>query len=259
MRASVSPSVSAAVQRGQRALTGRERTSGLRIRSSPRLAAMAVAGRSRGSFMTSRPREGASSAELPQRKKGREDERYEHREGGREQVDVARWLHRRSRPRDGLGPASHRRLRGAGRCRGDRGGHRRDARRPADLGRRRRGWRPTSPAARTTPSRDPCSSSPIGRRTRRTRASRSSPVTSGKRSPRRWTLRAARTWRSSAPTWPASACGEGSSTRSWCIVLPVLLGDGIRFSPPGLPMIALEPISSTRSRDATILRFRVRT
>ena len=42
-------------------------------------------------------------------------------------------------------------------------------------------------------------------------------------------------------------------------VLPVLLGDGIRFSPPGLTRIALEPISSTRSRDATILRFRVRT
>jgi hypothetical protein len=42
-------------------------------------------------------------------------------------------------------------------------------------------------------------------------------------------------------------------------VLPVLLGDGIRFSPPGLPTIALEPISSTRSRDVTILRFRVRT
>ena len=41
-------------------------------------------------------------------------------------------------------------------------------------------------------------------------------------------------------------------------VMPVLLGDGIRFSPPGLPRIDLEPISSTRSRDATILRFRVR-
>ena len=31
------------------------------------------------------------------------------------------------------------------------------------------------------------------------------------------TPRAARTWRSSAPTWPASACGGGSSTRSWCM------------------------------------------
>jgi dihydrofolate reductase len=41
-------------------------------------------------------------------------------------------------------------------------------------------------------------------------------------------------------------------------VLPVLLGDGIRFSPPGLPRIDLEPISSTRSGAVTILRFRVR-
>jgi dihydrofolate reductase len=42
-------------------------------------------------------------------------------------------------------------------------------------------------------------------------------------------------------------------------VMPVLLGDGIRFSPPRLPRIDLEPVSSTRSRDVTILRFRVRT
>jgi dihydrofolate reductase len=41
-------------------------------------------------------------------------------------------------------------------------------------------------------------------------------------------------------------------------VLPVLLGDGIRFSPPGLKRIDLEPISSTRSGAVTILRFRVR-
>jgi dihydrofolate reductase len=40
-------------------------------------------------------------------------------------------------------------------------------------------------------------------------------------------------------------------------VLPVLLGDGIRFTPPGLARTDLEPISSTRSGDATILRFRV--
>jgi dihydrofolate reductase len=41
-------------------------------------------------------------------------------------------------------------------------------------------------------------------------------------------------------------------------VLPVLLGDGIRFSSPGLSRVDLEPISSARSGDATILRFRVR-
>ena len=40
-------------------------------------------------------------------------------------------------------------------------------------------------------------------------------------------------------------------------VLPVLLGDGIRFSPPGLARVQLEPISSKRSHDSTILRFRV--
>jgi dihydrofolate reductase len=40
-------------------------------------------------------------------------------------------------------------------------------------------------------------------------------------------------------------------------VLPVLLGDGIRFSPPGLPRIDLEPLGSTRSGSVTILRFRV--
>jgi dihydrofolate reductase len=41
-------------------------------------------------------------------------------------------------------------------------------------------------------------------------------------------------------------------------VLPVLLGDGIRFSSPGLARTDLEPVSSTRSGAVTILRFRVR-
>jgi dihydrofolate reductase len=41
-------------------------------------------------------------------------------------------------------------------------------------------------------------------------------------------------------------------------VLPVLLGDGIRFSSPGLGRIDLEPVSSTWSGAVTILRFRVR-
>jgi dihydrofolate reductase len=41
-------------------------------------------------------------------------------------------------------------------------------------------------------------------------------------------------------------------------VLPVLLGDGIRFSSPGVSKTDLEPLSATRSGDATILRFRVR-
>jgi dihydrofolate reductase len=41
-------------------------------------------------------------------------------------------------------------------------------------------------------------------------------------------------------------------------VLPVLLGDGVPFSAPGLTRVDLEPVSSTRSGDATVLRFRVR-
>ena len=41
-------------------------------------------------------------------------------------------------------------------------------------------------------------------------------------------------------------------------VLPVLLGDGIRFSSPGLARIDLEPVSSRRSGAVTVLRFRVR-
>jgi dihydrofolate reductase len=41
-------------------------------------------------------------------------------------------------------------------------------------------------------------------------------------------------------------------------VLPVLLGDGIRLAPPGFARLDLEPLSSKRSGDATILRFGVR-
>src|SRR4051794_25971059 len=40
-------------------------------------------------------------------------------------------------------------------------------------------------------------------------------------------------------------------------LLPVLLGDGIRFSPTGLPRTDLEPLSSKRSGEATLLRFHV--
>ena len=41
-------------------------------------------------------------------------------------------------------------------------------------------------------------------------------------------------------------------------VLPVLLGDGVRFSPPSLDRIDLEPFSNTQSGAITTLRFRVR-
>ncbi|GAA1737439.1 dihydrofolate reductase family protein [Luedemannella helvata] len=40
-------------------------------------------------------------------------------------------------------------------------------------------------------------------------------------------------------------------------VLPVLLGSGVRFSPPRPGRIDLEPISSTQADAVTILRFRV--
>ena len=40
-------------------------------------------------------------------------------------------------------------------------------------------------------------------------------------------------------------------------VLPILAGDGIRFSAPGLARVDLEPVGSARSGDTTILRFRV--
>jgi len=41
-------------------------------------------------------------------------------------------------------------------------------------------------------------------------------------------------------------------------VLPLLLGDGVRMSAPGVRRTELEPLSSTRSGEATILRYRVR-
>ena len=41
-------------------------------------------------------------------------------------------------------------------------------------------------------------------------------------------------------------------------LLPVLLGDGTRFAPPGLGRIDLEPLTTTQAGSVTILRFRVR-
>jgi dihydrofolate reductase len=41
-------------------------------------------------------------------------------------------------------------------------------------------------------------------------------------------------------------------------VVPVLLGDGVRFSPSTLGRIDLEPFSNTQSGAITMLRFRVR-
>ena len=52
--------------------------------------------------------------------------------------------------------------------------------------------------------------------------------------------------------------GRGLVDEILVYVLPVLLGDGIPFSSPGLTKVDLEPVSSARSGDATILRFSVR-
>ncbi|HEY0237919.1 MAG TPA: dihydrofolate reductase family protein [Friedmanniella sp.] len=41
-------------------------------------------------------------------------------------------------------------------------------------------------------------------------------------------------------------------------VLPVLLGDGVRLSTPGLGRVDLEPFETRRSGAVTLLRFRVR-
>ncbi|HEX6654990.1 MAG TPA: dihydrofolate reductase family protein [Candidatus Limnocylindria bacterium] len=41
-------------------------------------------------------------------------------------------------------------------------------------------------------------------------------------------------------------------------VLPLILGDGVPFSPPGSARVDLEPMGSTQSGPVTILRFRVR-
>ncbi|GIG69248.1 dihydrofolate reductase family protein [Phytomonospora endophytica] len=41
-------------------------------------------------------------------------------------------------------------------------------------------------------------------------------------------------------------------------VLPVLLGDGVRFAPPSMGRVELEPFSNTQSGAVTTLRFRVR-
>jgi dihydrofolate reductase len=51
--------------------------------------------------------------------------------------------------------------------------------------------------------------------------------------------------------------GRGLVDEILVYVLPVLLGEGIPFSSPGLTRMDLEPVSSKRSGDATILRFRV--
>jgi dihydrofolate reductase len=56
----------------------------------------------------------------------------------------------------------------------------------------------------------------------------------------------------------AQALRRGLVDEILVYVLPVVLGEGIPFSPAGSARIDLEPISHRQSGDVTILRFRVR-
>ena len=56
----------------------------------------------------------------------------------------------------------------------------------------------------------------------------------------------------------AQALRRGLVDEILVYVLPVVLGGGIPFSPAGSVRVDLDPISSKRSGDVTILRFRVR-
>ena len=57
----------------------------------------------------------------------------------------------------------------------------------------------------------------------------------------------------------AQCLGRGLVDEILVYVLPVLLGDGVRFAPPGLHRIDLEPLGNVQSGGVTMLRFRVRT
>jgi dihydrofolate reductase len=68
-----------------------------------------------------------------------------------------------------------------------------------------------------------------------------------------------KTWRSSVPTVASQCLQRGLVDEVLVYVLPVLLGDGVRFSTPGIGRIDLEPFSNTQSGAVAMLRFRVRT
>lgn len=55
----------------------------------------------------------------------------------------------------------------------------------------------------------------------------------------------------------AQAFREGLVDEVLIYVLPVVLGEGVPFSPPGSAMVNLEPYESRRVGDVTLLRFRV--
>ena len=56
----------------------------------------------------------------------------------------------------------------------------------------------------------------------------------------------------------AQALRRGLVDEILVYLLPVVLGDGVPFSPAGSAKVHLEPLSSTRSGAATMVRFRVR-
>jgi dihydrofolate reductase len=56
----------------------------------------------------------------------------------------------------------------------------------------------------------------------------------------------------------AQALDRGLVDEILVYVLPVVLGDGVRFTPSGTSRVDLEAVESRRSGEATILRFRVR-
>ena len=56
----------------------------------------------------------------------------------------------------------------------------------------------------------------------------------------------------------AQALREGLVDEILVYLLPVVLGDGVPFSPAGSATVDLEPISSSQSGATTLIRFRVR-
>ena len=56
----------------------------------------------------------------------------------------------------------------------------------------------------------------------------------------------------------AQALGRGLVDEILIYLLPLVLGEGVQFSPAGSARVDLEPISSERAGAATVVRFRVR-
>ena len=56
----------------------------------------------------------------------------------------------------------------------------------------------------------------------------------------------------------AQALGQALVDEILVYVLPILLGEGVRFSPEGTDRVDLEPISSQAAGPITVLRFRVK-